>query len=521
MQLIAMLASEVIMNGQKNNYPVKDRWSYLWLVIGLLLFIPYQVPLVSWVASIFHLRFLRSQRTRRGFLIFFLGALLPVGVIIYPFLGPLGMTSIPLILILVAFTAIIAALPLLVDRLMVPRLSGILATLVFPLASTMIDFVNNKTSYMGSTMDSSYNAYGNLALMQLVSITGIWGIVFLTRWLGAVVNYAWERGFAWKEIRRGVLVFSAVMLAVIVYGSVRLAYAPEANRTVRIHGFTAVEDMRYDIQELGKLQSEDWEAYRQYSKGLQDLYMDGTLREAKAGAQIVHWPEMAVILAKEDEAAFLDRAGQIARDENIYIVMAYGAVPQEGKWENKAVIMDPTGKVLLEHEKYALAEQEGTLGGDGIIHAVDTPYGRLSLIICADTDHEEVVAQVGRNGADILFSPALEMREIDPMHAHVAVYRAIENGVTVVRQATSGLSIVADPYGRVVASMDHFNTTDRVMVAAVPIQQTFTLYSYTPDLFGWLAVVGFTSLVIWSIVQSLRLRKNQSANDFSLSGGAT
>ncbi len=509
------------MNSEQVTYPVKDRWSYLWLVIGLLLFIPYQVPLVSWLAPIFHLRFLRAQKTGRGFLIFLLSALLPVGIIVYPYLGPLGMTSIPLIFILVAFTAIIAALPLLADRLLVPRLSGFLATLIFPLAATVIDFVNNKTSYMGSTMDSAYNAYGDLALMQLVSITGIWGIVFLTRWLGAVVNYAWERGFTWKEIRRGVLVFSAVILAVIVYGSVRLAYAPEAARTARIHGFTAVADMRYDVlPELGKLQSEDWQAYRQYSKGLQDLYLDGTRREAKAGAQIVHWPEMAVILAKEDEAAFLERAGQIARDEGIYIVMAYGAVPQEGKWENKAVIMDPSGKVVLEHEKYALAEQEGTVGGDGVIHAVDTPYGRLSLIICADTDHEELVAQVGRNGADILFSPALEMREIDPMHAHVAVYRAIENGVTVVRQATSGLSIVADPYGRVVASMDHFNTTDRVMVAAVPIQQAFTLYAYTPDLFGWLAMLGFAGLVIWSIVQTLRLRKIKSANKSSLSGGA-
>ncbi len=496
------------MNGGQVTYPVKDRLSYFWLVIGLLLLIPYRVPLVSWLAPIFMLRFIRTQKNGRGLLIFFLSALLPVCIIVYPYLGPLGMTSIPLIFILVDFTTIIVVLPLLADRLLVPRLSGFLATLIFPLASTVVDFVNNKTSYMGSTMDSAYNAYGDLALMQLVSITGIWGIVFLTRWLGAVVNYAWDRGFAWKEIRQGMVAFGAIMLAVIVYGSGRLAFAPEAARTVRIHGFTAVEDMRYDIlPKLGRLQSDDWQAYRQYSKGLQDLYLDGTRREAKAGAQIVHWPEMAVNLAKEDEAAFLERAGQIARDEGIYIVMAYGAIPQEGKWENKAVIMDPTGKVVLEHEKYALVEQEGTVGGDGLIHAVDTPYGRLSLIICADTDHEEVVAQAGRNGADILFSPALEMREIDPMHAHVAVYRAIENGVTVVRQATSGLSIVADPYGRVVASMDHFNTTDRVMVAAVPIQRAFTLYSYTPDLFAWLSIAGFVALVVIAAFQGRKIKQ--------------
>src|SRR5512142_2827773 len=173
--------------------------------------------------------------------------------------------------------------------------------------------------------------------------------------------------------------------------------------------------------------------------------------------------------------------------------MAYGAVPKEGLWDNKAVIIDPAGKVVLEHKKYHMADMEGTAGGDGIIRTVDTPYGRLSAIVCGDADHEEVVAQVGRNGTDILFSPSLEMRELDPMRAHMLVYRAIENGVTQVRQALTGRSIVVDPYGRIVAEMDHFNTTDRVMVAAVPIQQAFTLYSYTPDLFAWLAIVGLAA----------------------------
>ena len=71
--------------------------------------------------------------------------------------------------------------------------------------------------------------------------------------------------------------------------------------------------------------------------------------------------------------------------------------------------------------------------------------------------------QAGRNGTDLLLSPSLEWRAIDPMHANIAVYRAIENGVVVVRQADNGPSIVADPYGRMVAAMDRFTASERVL----------------------------------------------------------
>ena len=49
------------------------------------------------------------------------------------------------------------------------------------------------------------------------------------------------------------------------------------------------------------------------------------------------------------------------------------------------------------------------------------------------------------------------------------------------------------------ASMDHFNNTERVMVANVPVQRAFTVYPYIGDLFGWLAMAGFVFLVVLAI----------------------
>jgi len=496
------------MDQQQTTYPQKDRWSYLWLLIGTLVLFLWRMPLVWWLSPVFLLRFMRTQKIRRGFFLIWLSSFLASIPPMYTILNALMPSPLPVFLIITAvFALMITGIPYLVDRLLAPHLKGFAATLVFPLIVTAVSYVSAKANPTGSIGGAAYFQYSNLALLQLLSITGMWGIVFLVNWFGPVVNYAWERGFARKEIRRNILIYSVIMLAILLYGGARLAYAPEASSTVRVHGFTAV-DMKMELPKLHEAKKQDWQTYRQLSAGIQELYLEGTIREARAGAQIVHWPEMAVNLPQEDEANFIARARQIALDEGIHLVMAYVAGFQDGSpGENKLVILDPAGEIVLEHHKYALAALEGAKSGDGILRTVETPFGTLSGIICNDTYHEEVVAQAGRNDTDLLFSPSLEYRQTDPLQAHMAMFRAIENGVTLIRQADNGLSIVVDPYGRVSAAMDHFNSTERVMVAQVPILSAFTIYPYIGDLFAWLAVAGFAVITTVAIVQWRRARR--------------
>ena len=176
-------------------------------------------------------------------------------------------------------------------------------------------------------------------------------------------------------------------------------------------------------------------------------------------------------------------------------------------WENKMFLVDPQGEVVIEHYKYGNAPDEGFKPGDGVLQTVETPFGTLSALICNDTNHQEVVTQAGRNGTDILLSPALEFRGIVPMHAHMAAFRAIENGTTIVRQADNGLSVVIDPYGRTLAAMNHYTTDEHVTVAQVPADSSvFTLYPIISDLFAWLAIAGFVALIVYGII--LRRREN-------------
>jgi apolipoprotein N-acyltransferase len=95
----------------------------------------------------------------------------------------------------------------------------------------------------------------------------------------------------------------------------------------------------------------------------------------------------------------------------------------------------------------------------------------------------------------------------------MAIYRAIENGVTLVRQADNGLSFVADPYGRVLAAVDHWTASERVTVAQVPARAgVFTIYPYIGDLFAWLSVVGFVAIAVWGVVRWRKARRAESTS---------
>jgi apolipoprotein N-acyltransferase len=140
--------------------------------------------------------------------------------------------------------------------------------------------------------------------------------------------------------------------------------------------------------------------------------------------------------------------------------------------------------------------------------SVESPYGRLAGVICFDLDYPGTMRQAGQVGADLLLGPSDDWQGFDPAHAHDATFRAIENGFSLVREASHGLSIAVDYEGRVLSASDYFTTDHQVMVAYVPMQGVRTIYATIGDLFAWLCIIGLLGLTGLAIIQS---RKRHSA----------
>ena len=353
-----------------------------------------------------------------------------------------------------AVQALVGTLPLLVDRWLTPRLRRdgqlrFVGTFIYPSVVTAFEFLSGSSNPIGNFGAAGYSQYAIPALTQLTAVTGMMGLTFLISWFASIVVWAWDNRFSWKPIRAGVIAYAVVLVAVVGYGAIRLWTAPElgSQETVTVISFTMTET---HMGELNDLLAEDREAYRRKTQDVHAQYLDMTETAIADGAEIVLWPELAVVGLEQDVQATVAQGQALAKQAGIYLAMpTFTLYPDsDQRAENVLVVADPDGKVALEHTKYGGNIFEGTLKGSGEIQTIDTPYGRLSGIICWDTNYPTIVRQVGKQNVDILLSPSKEWSGINPMHAEMAVFRAIENGVAVVRQTDEGLSIVVDAYGR-------------------------------------------------------------------------
>ena len=496
-------------NGRISAPPITDSRAYLWLAIAALLgvftFGTWTMAVAPWFHVLFSLRFMHTQPTFRGYIILSLVSMANGVVLVWQ--GVLPAFFAPEILYtMIVVGSLVDKLPYLADRLLFTRVKGLAAPLVFPLVFTAWEFIRLTNNPLGSFGSLGYSQYGNLSLMQLVSITGIWGLTFMVCWFGATVAWAWEHDFSWRQIGRGILAYGAVMGLVLLYGGSRLAFASAASGTVRIASFTAV-DGRSEVS--FSLIRKDREAFRQVTKEFHERYVEETRRQAEAGAALILWPELAGIVLGEDESNFLERVRKLAQEEDIYLVVPFFTLhsDQGRPPENKLLTFDPTGEIVLEHYKYGGNIVEGSVAGDGVLQTFQAPFATVSGVICWDMDFPRTISQVGRNGADILLAPALDWLAVSTMHGQMAVFRAIENGVALVRHADNGLSVATDPYGRVLASVDHFTVSRRLMVVEVPTEGITTMYSIVGDSFAWITILGFLAIVLVAFIQG-RMRQD-------------
>jgi len=125
--------------------------------------------------------------------------------------------------------------------------------------------------------------------------------------------------------------------------------------------------------------------------------------------------------------------------------------------------------------------------------------------MCASApDFPQLIRQIGAEHADILLAPSNDWEAIKQVHAAMAVFRGIENGVSLVRATSSGISIATDPYGRVLTTTDHFWPGARVMVAQVPTERVPTIYGYIGDLFAWSCIAGLAATIVLAIARVVR-----------------
>jgi apolipoprotein N-acyltransferase len=472
--------------------------SWLWLAVGaaLLPFAHIQTvwPVAAWLSPVFLIRFARTQR---------LGVGLPPILLAQCIGAAIGVrndfTTVPVGPILAGIIlayGILFSLPFVLDRLLAFRLGAVPRTLVYPLAAVALDLLLLFTPFY-TYGSPAYSQYGDLALMQLLSLTGMWGLTFLISWLAPAVNEVWEKGASWPVLRYSLLPFGLVLAGVLLYGNARLAFTP-SSPVVRVAGLTPDRALwsYLPVREIAQSGAAEREARRPEMLQIVEDLLARTGREAQAGAKIVSWSETAAFILEEDESTVLERARALAREHEIYLQVGLMVIRRTAEFpfgENRAIMIDPGGSVVWDyHKAYPVPVGDGfeIAPGPAIVPYTDTPHGRLAGVICYDMDVVPYMRQAGMAGVGLVLAPADDWLAIQDDHAHISAFRAVENGFSLLRPTSKGITLALDPLGRELARGEYYASDRLSVVAAVPIRAMPTIYSQIGDVFAYACVLA-------------------------------
>ncbi len=487
----------------------------IWLAIGSVTSLfavggRWDIPLAAWVAPVFLLRFVRRSRFWVAMLIIWLVSI--GNALFWAFELSNGLTA-PDYAIAIAFGAVFA-LPYAADRLLTPRLGMIGKLMVFPAAWACTEYLMGSLSPLGVMYGLRANTQTEyLSLLQLTALLGPYSIGFLISWFATTANWVWDNPDA-SDHRRVAIGYGAILVLVIVGGSLRLAFTPPPKTYIRMATVTPsmiVQTAAYEMIKGRNSVPKGYVADPQngmhantlffatkneiarvspiVARAAYSLVIDNLLRStreaARSGAKIVVWSETAApLLSNADIPAFLAKVGDIARTKKIYIDAAIG----EPFARNATFLVGPGGKEIWSYDKrHPVPLLEPVPPGHLPAPVAQTPFGRLTNVICFDADFP---AQA-RVNADIMMVPGFDWPQIGRSHTLKWVrLRAIENGYSLIRAAYDSQAAAFDPLGHVLATQDTTGPGSHIMYADVPTKGRRTIYNRTGDVFIWLCLAG-------------------------------
>ena len=182
--------------------------------------------------------------------------------------------------------------------------------------------------------------------------------------------------------------------------------------------------------------------------------IEGAIAEAKEHeAEIVCFPETAILGWVNPDAhqrAFpipgedSDRLCKLAMDNNIFI--SIGLAEKKGeKLYDSVILIDDKGNIILKHRKINIVTElmspPYTLGSD--IKTVDTKFGRIGMLICADSFKEEILNKMKELKPDLMLIPYGWAAGEDAWPEHSkALSRTVQNAAKVIGCPVVGTDLI-------------------------------------------------------------------------------
>lgn len=422
-----------------------------------------------------------------------------------------------LLLIAAAWGVLVGGFTLSVHR--ISRRSIELACIAAPFVWVTFEFFRARLPEISFPWNLlGYPASGNPGLLQVTTITGIYGLSFLAAGFNALLAWVVASKRAALRQRMGIAGAAAAILVIVMVASPRLV--PEAKAR---HFARAVQVNFPEVQEYPT----DW--FAKNAGQLEEIEKMSLAPNAEKPDLLV-WPEAPAPFSFQDPQ-FAKIASSLA------IRLGHPFLAGVIEWKtpvdpgdtappgrlvpyNSAALVDSQGQRIFVYDKIHLvpfgeyepfplihrvvAHLSDEVGGfhKGNRYAVGPlpGGGTFGVFICYEAIYPGEVRRYAANGAQLLINISNDgwfgHSAAAEQHLHMVRVRAAENRRWIVRSTNSGYTVSVDPYGRVVEPLP----PDVRAAADLPydFRTDETIYTRFGDWFAWLCVVVSAILLMIS-----------------------
>lgn len=381
------------------------------------------------------------------------------------------------------------AIALSIFRYMAIRTKHWAASFIFASALAAFEFVTSLDSPDGVIGSIAYTQIANLPVIQVASITGIWGITFLLSLIPASIALAWYHRQNRKLSIKAGCIPASLLLLIIVFGVYRL-YIPAQGPSLKI-GIAAVSTTleQYIPVVTNKDPQQVADTIQRYTRTIELL--------AQSGAEVVLLPEK--ILTLHEQYNVLQHLSSTARLNKVHLIVGLNN-RDNAKSYNSAYVFAPNGELLLKYDKqHMLPAHEGKYTPGNTLGIVKTTMGTWGIEVCKDMDFVQPALTYSQQEINVMFVPALDFHDDGWTHGRVSIMRGIEGNYAVARAGQWGLLTLSDSKGRVVAraSTDADATENgTLLMGELKLGAGKSIYSEWGNWFGWTCVGLFTFSII-------------------------
>ncbi len=391
----------------------------------------------------------------------------------------LPIVQLPILVVTALVPAIAFAFAVSGARLAALRLPALVAVFSYPLLWTSWEFLLGLISPHGSAGALGYTQTSLLHVIQIASITSVWGVSFVTALPAMAI------ALASKGRIRAALAPAAVVLAIVLgYGEFQLRQPPGDTSEYALVALP----LAALHQDEARGREVSLAAARAYSEAVS---LVGPPRQGRSLTVVI--PEKAITTFPEWEAAVRNLLASAARRAGVTLIAGIDEHRADGVRANMAYVFGPQGEERLAYQKHFLVpglEREFSPGRSlGVMDAA-------GVAICKDMDFPPLLRGYGRAGVRLLAVPAWDFVNDARPHADMAIMRGVENGFSLARVAQEGLLTLSDARGRIIASGRASPDSPVWLRGELPQGEGGTIYSRMGDVFGWSAATLAATLLL-------------------------